>query len=191
MADLLSRVFYHNLQDILSMALLGARMVRLFEVGRLDECLASMHSLDCASLARCYSAVEWWEAGEAAYRVALERAEADGDRALIFRELGAMLKRLDRRDEAAAIWEEWITSVSGYDITPYVELAKYHEWQTRDYVAARGWAAWAVRTVSQWPPGYLTDEAVSDLSRRLQRLERKLGGQDMGRPDVAPPPEDL
>jgi len=41
--------------------------------------------------------------------------------------------------------EEWIETIPGDDLTPYVELAKHHEWTTGDLAAARGWAAWALQ----------------------------------------------
>ncbi len=57
--------------------------------------------------------------------------------AQILRELGYLYKRLERRDEAAGVWEDWIGTVSGDDLTPYIELAKHHEWHTLDLAAAR------------------------------------------------------
>ena len=74
------------------------------------------------------------------------------------------------------MWEDWIGTVAGDDLTPYVELAKHHEWHTLDLAAARGWAAWALRIAEGWPPGTHAAEAVADLRHRLERVERKLGG---------------
>ena len=94
----------------------------------------------------------------------------------ILRELGYLYKRLERRDEAAEVWEDWIGTVSGDDLTPYIELAKHHEWHTLDLAAARGWAAWALRIAEGWPPGIAREEALADLRHRLERVERKLAG---------------
>ena len=96
--------------------------------------------------------------------------------AQILRELGYLYKRLERRDEAAGVWEDWIGSVAGDDLTPYIELAKHHEWHTLDLAAARGWAAWALRIAEGWPPGSARAEALADLRHRLERVERKLAG---------------
>jgi uncharacterized protein YprB with RNaseH-like and TPR domain len=181
-ADLIAHVFYHNLVDITSMARLAGRLARLFEISHLEQHVAELHPLDCLSLARCYGAVEWYEAGETAYRAALRQAAAAAERVLVFRELSFFLKRLERRAEAAALWEEWIGTVAGDDLTPYIELAKYHEWHTLDLAAARGWTAWAIHSIQHWPPGYAREEMLAALQHRLLRLERKLAGVEADRP---------
>jgi len=176
--DMLARVFYHNLQDIVSMALLGARLANLFQAERLEETLTGLHPLECMSLARCYEALGWTDAGIAAYRMAHAALPGDDDRAATLRQLGYLYKRLERFDDAAAVWEEWVAGVPGEDLTPYVELAKHHEWRTLDLGAARGWAGWALHIAENLPPGFEHDGAVSDLKHRLARLERKLANQD-------------
>ncbi len=180
-AELMAHVFYHNVVDITSMARLAGRLAWLFEVSHLEAHLADLHPLDCLSLARCYGAAEWLEAGERAYRAALRQAAA-AERALVFRELSFFLKRLERRAEAAALWEEWISTVAGDDLTPYIELAKYHEWHTLDLAAARGWTAWAIHSTDGWPRGFARDEMLAALQHRLDRLERKLAGAERDRP---------
>jgi hypothetical protein len=172
----MSRVFYHNLEDITSMVLLAARMVSLFEPQGLAGRLGELHPLECASLARCYQALEWHQAGEIAYRTALSGLLPDDLRREIFRDLALFLKRIGRRAEAAELWEEWITSYGAEDITGYVELAKHHEWHTGDLSAARGWVAWAVRLVEHWPAGMAREESLVELHHRLERIERKAKG---------------
>ena len=120
------------------MPLLAARMARFFRQEDLAERLAELHALECWSLGRCYDALDWVEAGIIAYRAALDRASGGPELTQILRELGYLYKRLERRDEAAEVWESWIGSVSGDDMTPYIELAKHHEWHTLDLAAARG-----------------------------------------------------
>jgi uncharacterized protein YprB with RNaseH-like and TPR domain len=174
--EMLAHVFYHNLQDIVSMALLGARLAELFRADRLGEALAGLHPLETLSLARCYEALEWHEAGIEAYRAAQAGFTLEAERAAVLRDLGLLYKRLGRHEDAAAVWEEWLASVAGDDLTPYVELAKHHEWRTGDLAAARGWAAWALHLAEGGSPGPLRDIEVADLRHRLARLERKLSG---------------
>lgn len=174
--DLLVRVFYHNLEDIVSMALLGARMAPHFQRETLAARLGGLHPLECWSLGRCYDALDWIEAGIDAYRGALAGLPPGPEQAQILRDLGFLYKRLERWDDAAALWEEWIGTAAGDDLTPYVELAKHHEWRTGDLAAARGWAAWALRIAAGWPAGGMREETVADLQHRLERLERKLAG---------------
>jgi uncharacterized protein YprB with RNaseH-like and TPR domain len=177
--DMLAHVFYHNLEDIVSMPLLGARMARFFHQERqedLREQLAGLHHLEALSLGRCYDALNWAGEGVTAYRAALDRAPFGAELTQILRDLGYLYKRLERRDEAAEMWEAWIGSESGDDLTPYIELAKHHEWHTLDLAAARGWAAWALRLAEGWPPGSARAEALANLRHRLERVERKLAG---------------
>lgn len=174
--DLLVSVFYHNLEDIVSMALLGARMAPFFRRQRLDERLNGLHPLECWSLGRCYDALDWAEAGIDAYRAALAGSPPALQQAQIRRDLGSLYKRLARWDDAAALWEEWVSAVPGDDLTPYLELAKHHEWRTGDLAAARGWAGWALRIAEGWASGFAREEALAGLRHRLARLERKLTG---------------
>ena len=187
--DMLARVFYHNLLDITSMVLLGARAASYFRQSQLDERFAGLHPLECVSLGRCYQALEWAEAGVAAYRAALKGspiyAFSEVERAGTLHELGLLLKRLDRQEEAAALWEEWISTIPGDDLIPYIELAKYHEWHTTDLAAARGWTAWALRIAGSLSVSAERDDALADLQHRLERLERKLAGAAKGEIDSA------
>lgn len=172
--DMLARVFYHNLQDILSMALLGARLADLFRLDTLVEQMQRLHPLECLSLAHCYATLNWTEEGIAAYRAAGAGLAGSTEHALVLRELGFLLKRLGRADEAVAVWEEWLTTTAGDDLTPYIELAKHHEWRTLDLEAARGWAAWALQIADGWPSGSERETMVAELRHRLSRLQRKL-----------------
>jgi hypothetical protein len=183
--EMLAHVFYHNLEDIASMVVLGARMARFFRPDGLAERLLELHPLEVWSLGRCYDALDWVDAGIAAYRAALRQSGSGPEIAQILRELGYLYKRLEWRDEAAGVWEDWIGTVAGDDLTPYIELAKHHEWHTLDLTAARGWAAWALRIAEGWPPGSARTEAVADLRHRLARVERKLvGNASIADPEV-------
>ena len=174
---MLAHVFYHNLEDITSMVVLGARMARFFRPESPAERLSELHPLECWSLGRCYDALDWIDASITAYHTAMDRMLSGPELAQILRELGYLYKRLERRDEAVEVWEAWIGTLAGDDLTPYVELAKHHEWHTLDLAAARGWAAWALRIAEGCPPGSARAEAAADLRHRLERLERKLAGE--------------
>jgi uncharacterized protein YprB with RNaseH-like and TPR domain len=177
--EMLVRVFYHNLLDITSMPILAARLARHFEPADSVARLTDLHPLECASLARCYAGLAWIDAAIAAYRAALAGSLADAERADVLRDLAYLLKRLERREEAAEVWEEWIGSLMGDDLTPYIELAKHHEWNTLNHKAARGWTAWALRIAEGWPSGSARAEAVEELRHRLERLERKLAVSEL------------
>ncbi|MEZ4769896.1 MAG: ribonuclease H-like domain-containing protein [Caldilineales bacterium] len=169
-----ARVFYHNLHDIVNMAPLAAILCAPFQAGGLlpDD----LHPVDLVCIARCFEELAWHEQGETTYRLALGRTLPPDVRAEALRRLGWMLKRQERRAEAADLWQDWITSVPGHDITPYVELAKHHEWHDSDLSAARKWTLWAVHVASQMPAGPDREIAQADLQHRLERIERKLAG---------------
>jgi uncharacterized protein len=175
--EMLARVFYHNLQDIVSMALLAVQMARCFDAASLADHVADLHPLECLSLGRCYDTLNWSDACVTAYRAALTRLNGGAEQAQAWRELGFVYKRLERRTEAVALWEEWIGTIPGDDLTPFVELAKHHEWHTGDLDAARGWAAWALKIAEGWPPGMVRDETVAELQHRLTRIEAKRAGR--------------
>lgn len=181
--EMLARVFYHNLQDIVSMPLLGARMARPFRREAAGNVVDPLHPLECVSLGRCYDALGWVEASVHSYRLALDHASDDSAQVMVLRELSALYKRQAWREQAAELWERWVSTVPGEDLTPYVELAKHHEWHTGQLAAARGWAAWALRIAQSRPQGLVRDDAVAQLQHRLARIERKLAGADPGGQD--------
>lgn len=175
-SDLLVRVFYHNLMDIVSMPLLAGRLAQLYQTDDLAARLAALSAIERLNLARAYVELGWFAAAETAYRAALA-ANAAAVQVQAYRELSFLLKRLDRHEEAAALWEEWIGAAPSADLTPYIELAKHHEWHTADLTAARGWAAWALHIAEGQPEGPGRVTMLADLRRRLARLEQKLRGE--------------
>jgi uncharacterized protein YprB with RNaseH-like and TPR domain len=165
------RVFYHNREDIVSMAALASHLVRVYasELTQPDELAAE----DLFSLALCHESQDATSLAERAYRLALERAATDALRNEIFARWSALLKRQARWKEAAELWERWFTTVKGADVTPFIELAKYHEWQTRDLEQAEMWAAWALHTVEALPAHRRLPGQRADLEHRLRRIQNK------------------
>jgi hypothetical protein len=145
------------------MTLLGARMARYFRREELDAFVTDLDAAECVSLGRCYDALGWVEASVRSYRVALQRSAAAESQVLALRELSMLYKRLAWREQAAELWEEWVSTVASEDLTPYIELAKHHEWHTGELAAARGWAAWALRIAEGWPAGFEREHAVAQL----------------------------
>ena len=181
-SDLLTRVFYHNLLDITSMPALAGIMAARYQLGS-EPSWGALHPTDCASLARSYEHLGWIEASEQAYRKALGGPLDDAQRARVYQSLASLLKRQRRNDEAAAVYEEWITTSAGDELAPYIELAKYYEWHRRDLAIARGWAAWALDLVNHRPAGIASEDLRQELERRVARLERKLAVMTPTAPD--------
>jgi uncharacterized protein YprB with RNaseH-like and TPR domain len=170
-ASEMRRVFYHNREDIVSMVALGERLVRAFATS--FEQIDGLYAEELLSLAACH--VQRGEAAlaERALACAAEIAETDRLRADIFARWSMLLKQQERWAEAADLWQRWLTSVGGADATPFIELAKYHEWRTHDLEQAGMWAAWGVHTVESAPGHQRLPGQLADLQRRLTRIQRK------------------
>lgn len=167
------RVFYHNREDIVSMAALSNTLVRTY-ANSFSE-LEGVYAEDLLSLADCYLRHDQAPLAERAYRSAAAMAESDRLRADIFTRWALLLKRQERWDEAAELWQLWLSSVRGGNALPFIELAKYHEWRTGDLAEAEMWAAWGLHTVEATPAPQRLPGQLADLRHRLERIRRKRG----------------
>lgn len=167
-ASELTRVFYHNEMDMLSMVTLAGRIFRQLSDSRCED------ALDQVSLGRWQADLGLHELAERTLREAL-----DGDLPLeayhqaLYR-LAALYKVNGRRVEAATAWQQ-IAYTSAGDVTAHVELAKHYEWHIGDVGAAREWTQRAVALLDRLPLTPNTRLARAELNHRLQRLERKAG----------------
>lgn len=168
----LRRVFYHNREDIVSMVALATQLSCLYQ-GTPPTPGATLHGLDWFSLGRCHEERGQTAEAERAYREALARLQGNTAQGDVFRQLGQLLKRQERWDEAAVLWQEWISRVAAIDATPYAELAKYCEWQCKDFEQAAMWAGWALHTLRSAPAWQQSATHIADLEHRLARLQRK------------------
>lgn len=170
------RVFYHNREDIITMVALADRMSLAFSADLASPAANTLPALDWWSLAHCYEHHGQDEAALVAYRRALDLLAAHPARAELFDRVGGILKRQGRWQEAVEIWESWLTTVPGNDPTPYVELAKYYEWQIHDLAQAAMWAGWALHNLRNDARRPARSPAIAELEHRLARLSRKQQG---------------
>jgi hypothetical protein len=171
----LPRVFYHNLEDILSLVTLATHLCSLFAVAGSSASIPDMlHPVDLVSLGRAYERLGWKAASEDAYRRALDDALPPDAREHALNDLGLLLKRQGRREEAAHLWRLWTESASEASLAPFLELAKHHEWHVPDIPAALDWANKAVQRVAAWQPSSRRSLVLSELEHRLNRLQRKM-----------------
>lgn len=183
-------IFYHNHEDIVSMVGIAERIYDAFGEHRFVEraedagqdvpTCAELHGLDWLSLGHCYERKGNLACAEQAFQHALAAPvhgsqDAEG-RVEAFKRLGQVFKRQARWEEAAEIWQRWLSSVPGVDPTPYVELAKYCEWQTKDVEQAAMWTGWALHTLRTAPNARSLRRQIAELEHRLERLERKRQG---------------
>ncbi len=168
----ISRVFYHNLEDILSMVALADRLSLAFASSE-D---ASIEREDWLALGVCWEEQERWREAESAYHRALDLVREPTTQREAFARLGQLLKRQQRWGEAAELWERWLTTIPGVDPTPFVELAKYYEWQQVDLGQAEMWTQWALHTLRSAAAWQRPAGAIAELEHRLARLQRKQAG---------------
>ncbi len=166
----LSRVFYHNEIDVLSMAVL---LVRVAEV--MISPPGSMPLADCLSLCRMMLADSREE--EAEKHLLYISSMSDPYLALEAQEMLATLyKRQGRKAEAVPIWHEM--AEKAFDLSGHEELAKYHEWTTGNLSEALDWTDRALGICSAWPANERRNSSIAEWTHRRGRLLAKLGIRD-------------
>ncbi len=91
---------------------------------------------------------------------------------MILENLGALLKRQERWDAAAACWHS-LADLQPASVDPCLELAKYHELHSGDLDQARAWTDTALRIASAWGQSLYRETALIDLQHRRDRIEHK------------------
>ncbi|MCB0162236.1 MAG: ribonuclease H-like domain-containing protein, partial [Caldilineaceae bacterium] len=159
----INRVFYHNHEDIVTMVGLAEALTRVLGSAPEELREQALDGDDWAALGIAYETRGEMDQAEHAYGHALETLTAPASRADVYRRLGALQKRQQRWDEAIATWQQWLSSVPDGDPTPYVELAKYCEWQSKDYAQAAMWTGWTLHTVQTLPPRQRSAALIAEL----------------------------
>lgn len=164
----LTRVFYHNQMDMLSMVTLGARIFRNLAASRCDD------PVDQLSLGRWQADLGLHELAESTLRAALDAEASLEVYHQALHRLGALYKQSGRRAEAVVAWQR-IAFTSTDDVSAHVELAKHYEWQAGDPVAALEWTNRALALVERWTPTPRSRLTRAELNHRRQRLQKKAG----------------
>ena len=160
------RVFYHNRQDIVTMPFLLERMVQTAEA---DANLAGEDALSLAVVALNNGNPE---RGRILLHAAVRALRGQPAQADAFRLLALHYKRQGDWDRAVRLWERWISTAAVDTVHPYVELAKYHEWQSKDLDQADTYTRWAMYVRESSPFRHPTQTAA-ELQHRLTRIGRK------------------
>ena len=168
----LAGVFYHNAQDILSLAALTALSCTVFEdpLRYEVECPEDLYSL-----ARLYSHVGLAERAETALRAALDAPIPDDLRRQAVYHLSFHLKRQENWPEAIELWRSAIEENHGR-LYPFVELAKYYEHRARDFERAEDIVLAAIDLVKSGAASrgrWRTEQRMAELQHRLGRVQQK------------------
>lgn len=163
----LSRVFYHNQIDMVSMVTLASRVMRQFA-----HATPSDHPIDLYSLGKWQAAL-----GDAITSEQTLKQAVQGDLPLetfhkALAELGALLKRQNRRAEAVPYWQQ-IAATSFDSVDAHIELAKFYEWHNADLVTAITWTERALALSQSLPPSRAA-LVQAELEHRLARLQSKV-----------------
>ncbi len=166
---LIAGVLYHNVQDVLSMALLAARVL-----DRYTRPIAEIEDpREVLALAFANRALGRFDSAESAFRAAAQSGMDPANRSRALEGLAGMLKA--KGDSAAAVefWEAWHASAPD-DPRPSIELAKYYEWRMGDPSKAMEWTERAASAAAALPAGARRRDAERDAAHRLTRLQRKM-----------------
>ena len=90
-----------------------------------------------------------------------------------FRELALHCKRRGHWENEKEIWEEWLSVAEQDSIDPYVELAKFCEWRTKDNLQGEVNTRWAIHVHRSSLVPRKSHQVQNDLRHRIQRLQQK------------------
>lgn len=166
-------IFYHNQEDILSMVYLAERVCD-YVGDPLEGERADLNPQTLLALGQIHEQAGEMERAERALRAAIAGLSDGRSLAAAYDKLGWLLRRQERWDEAAALWEAWISRVPGPDPRPFEALAKYCEWQLGDLTQAEMWTAWALHNQQSAPAYQRSPQTISELEHRLARIRGKL-----------------
>jgi len=164
----LERVFYHNVQDILSLTTLAVRMDRVLAdpFGGLTR-----DALDFYSLARVFERAGDPQSAVLCYEEALHQGLDPEYRHDALVRVSTLHKRRRWWDGALAAWERLLDDGGASAYYALIEMAKFYEHVERDYARALDLVRDAL--IMGELPSALGD-APGDLEHRLARLTRRV-----------------
>ena len=171
-ADELARVFYHNRQDIVSLSFLLKSLIRSSK-SVTSTSLERLSGEEALSMGLLLLRESRWPDAERLLVFATRKLGGSEHHAASFRELGLQYKRRGHWENAKAIWEEWLSATVQDCVDPYVELAKYYEWRTKDLLQAEVHTRWAIHVHRSSQISRNSHQIQEELHHRLRRLERK------------------
>jgi tetratricopeptide (TPR) repeat protein len=130
------------------------------------------HGLDVVALGKLFEDLGEWDMAARLFERGLEMELPEVDFWMAIQRLSRLQKRRGDLETAIGLWER--AAGQGH-VYAHVELAKYHEHQSRDYTEAMKWTHNALELVStQDIPRYIYNHWMDELTHRLERLEGKI-----------------
>ncbi len=157
-------IFYHNRMDILTMVALAGRIHLVYHDPQVARPRKGVEHL---ALGRLFWEHHCPEKAIQCFEIALKRCDESLTWS-VMRWLSMAFKKTGQMERALAVWEEMLTWPYQEDISPYLELAKYHEHRRKDFEKAIDYVEKALRQI----PSHQQRE-IEMLLYRKRRLEQK------------------
>ena len=125
-------VFEHNLQDILSLVVLTAKINDFFK----EPLNKKFYPLDIFSLGKIYDKRKEYIKSSFYYNEALKCNLPEEEFLETLKLISFVYKRQEKWEEAEKAWKETINKSREFIYYPYEELAKYYEHHLKDYKKA-------------------------------------------------------
>ena len=125
-------VFEHNLQDILSLVVLTAKINDFFK----EPLNKNFYPLDIFSLGKIYDKRKEYIKSSFYYNEALKCNLPEEEFLETLKLISFVYKRQEKWEEAEKAWKETINKSREFIYCPYEELAKYYEHHLKDYKKA-------------------------------------------------------
>jgi uncharacterized protein YprB with RNaseH-like and TPR domain len=168
----LRRVFYHNLHDILSLAMLAAYADKILQD---PWCGLVAHPLDYFSLGKLYAGMGEIDQGVTCLEHALQGGLPPRLESEALLRLALIEKRRQNWDGALPLFEQ-VVQRPGFQRIACVEMAKYHEHVARDHREAMSLTIRALRGPDYPPMPSWPGTTHMELHHRRRRLVRRLEG---------------
>jgi tetratricopeptide (TPR) repeat protein len=163
----LEGVFYHNQQDIVSLAALFIYSAELLND---PAAYPDIHDIDVIAIARLYE-----DLGEYRQSIQLYEKGLQGDLPVQYyidtlMRFALLHKRQKNWHEAIHLWQR---AVEFDQLDACVSLAKFYEHEARDYSQAILWTTRGIDIVEKSTSVYMKALELDGLQHRLDRLHRK------------------
>ncbi len=168
--DRMRPVLSHNAEDVISLAMLAAKMCRLLS----DPLHERMHAAELLAIARIMEGESPSLANHCLEHALLLPDLSTKIKQTIEKQLSLFYKRMERFDQAAAIWIRMADRPE--DLFAHIELAKYYEHYKKQFPEALDVTERALQLMRNLSDNNPRNDAsfLQALSHRRARLLRKL-----------------
>lgn len=167
----LKPIFSHNLQDIISLALLITKISQTLQ----EPLSVEKFAIDLCSIGKIYEGYKDFEQSSRCYEEALKGNLSDEEMLETLKLCSFAYKRQGEWEKAESSWCDIISLSTQFILYPYEELAKYYEHKLKDYTRAGSIIEEALSRLKKennisWN---VKTEWQNSLSKRWNRIKKK------------------